>query len=146
VGQDACPILRRPLWWGSPQKNTGTPPAPLCWPWTTDRPINRFRFFNLTRDAAGKGGVIKRVIQRLNPRSHTMAKEEMLERTHIPEARRWVVEGIDKERARLNCIHHLVSQISYQAFSTNQSPSGTRAQAGVRPTAGTKRHACAARL
>jgi hypothetical protein len=21
-----------------------TPPAPLCWPWTTDRPISRFRF------------------------------------------------------------------------------------------------------
>jgi polyphosphate kinase len=46
---------------------------------------------------------------------YTMAKEEMLERTHIPEARWWVVEGVDKKRARLNCMRHLLSQIPYQA-------------------------------
>jgi polyphosphate kinase len=46
---------------------------------------------------------------------YTMAKEEMLERTHIAEARWWVIEGVDKKRARLNCIHHLLSQIPYQA-------------------------------
>jgi polyphosphate kinase 2 len=46
---------------------------------------------------------------------YTKAKEEMLERTHIPEARWWVVEGVDKKRARLNCIHHLLWQIPYQA-------------------------------
>jgi polyphosphate kinase len=46
---------------------------------------------------------------------YTMAKEEMLDRTHIPEARWWVAEGVDKKRARLNCIHHLLSQIPYQA-------------------------------
>jgi polyphosphate kinase 2 len=45
---------------------------------------------------------------------YTKAKEEMLERTHIPEARWWVVEGDDKKRARLNCIHHLLRQIPYQ--------------------------------
>jgi polyphosphate kinase 2 len=45
---------------------------------------------------------------------YTKAKEEMLERTHIPEARWWVVEGVDKKRARLNCIHHLLQQIPYQ--------------------------------
>jgi polyphosphate kinase len=45
---------------------------------------------------------------------YTKAKEEMLERTHIPEARWWVVEGVDKKRARLNCIHHLLAQIPYQ--------------------------------
>ena len=28
----------------------------------------------------------------------------MLERTHIPEAPWWVVEAVDKKRARLNCI------------------------------------------
>jgi len=28
---------------------------------------------------------------------YTKAKEEMLERTHIPEARWWVVEGVDKK-------------------------------------------------
>ena len=45
---------------------------------------------------------------------YTKAKEEMLERTHIPEARWWIVEGDDKKRARLNCISHLLSQIPYQ--------------------------------
>jgi polyphosphate kinase 2 len=45
---------------------------------------------------------------------YTRAKEEMLERTHIPEARWWVVEGVDKKKARLNCIHHLLQQVPYQ--------------------------------
>ena len=45
---------------------------------------------------------------------YTRAKEEMLERTHIPEARWWVVEGVDKKRARLNCIKHLLGQVPYQ--------------------------------
>ncbi|TAJ39212.1 MAG: polyphosphate kinase 2 [Reyranella sp.] len=45
---------------------------------------------------------------------YTRAKEEMLARTHIPEARWWVVEGNDKKRARLNCIHHLLQQIPYR--------------------------------
>ena len=44
---------------------------------------------------------------------YTRAKEEMLERTHIPEAPWWVIEGVDKKRARLNCIHHLLQQIPY---------------------------------
>ena len=44
---------------------------------------------------------------------YTKAKEEMLARTHIPEARWWVVEGNDKKKARLNCIHHLLQQIPY---------------------------------
>src|SRR5580698_2891400 len=46
--------------------------------------------------------------------TYTKAKEEMLERTHIPEARWWVIEGVDKKRARLNCIHHLLQQVPYQ--------------------------------
>jgi polyphosphate kinase len=37
----------------------------------------------------------------------------MLERTHIPEAPWWIVEAVDKKRARLNCINHLLSQIPY---------------------------------
>jgi polyphosphate kinase 2 len=45
---------------------------------------------------------------------YTKAKEEMLARTHIPEARWWVVEGNDKRRARLNCIHHLLQQVPYR--------------------------------
>ena len=45
---------------------------------------------------------------------YTAAKEEMLERTHIPEAPWWVIEGVDKKRARLNCMHHLLQQIPYE--------------------------------
>ena len=45
---------------------------------------------------------------------YTKAKEAMLERTHIPEAPWWNVEAVDKKRARLNCIHHLLGQIPYQ--------------------------------
>jgi len=45
---------------------------------------------------------------------YTKAKETMIERTHIPEARWWVVEAVDKKRARLNCIHHMLSQIPYR--------------------------------
>ncbi|MFO1162122.1 MAG: polyphosphate kinase 2 [Reyranellaceae bacterium] len=44
---------------------------------------------------------------------YTKAKEEMLARTHIPEAPWWVVEGNDKKKARLNCIYHLLQQIPY---------------------------------
>ncbi|WP_409561490.1 polyphosphate kinase 2 [Hyphomicrobium sp. MC8b] len=44
---------------------------------------------------------------------YTKAKEAMLERTHIPEAPWWIVHADDKKRARLNCIHHLLSQIPY---------------------------------
>ncbi len=44
---------------------------------------------------------------------YTKAKETMLERTHIPEAPWWIVWAVDKKRARLNCIHHLLSQIPY---------------------------------
>src|SRR5471032_1780151 len=44
---------------------------------------------------------------------YTKAKEAMLEHTHIPEAPWWVVEAVDKKRALLNCIHHLLSQIPY---------------------------------
>ncbi len=45
---------------------------------------------------------------------YTRAKEIMLERTHIPEAPWWVVQAVDKKRARLNCIHHLLAQMPYE--------------------------------
>jgi polyphosphate kinase 2 len=45
---------------------------------------------------------------------YTKAKEIMIERTHIPEARWWIVEADDKKRARLNCIHHLLGQMPYR--------------------------------
>ena len=44
---------------------------------------------------------------------YTKVKEEMLEKTNIPEAPWWIVEGNDKKQARLNCIHHLLSQVPY---------------------------------
>ena len=44
---------------------------------------------------------------------YTTAKEIMLERTHIPEAPWWIIEAVDKKKARLNCIHHLLAQIPY---------------------------------
>ena len=45
---------------------------------------------------------------------YTKAKEAKLEHTHIPEARWWVVEAVDKKRARLNVIHHLLSLVKYK--------------------------------
>jgi polyphosphate kinase len=44
---------------------------------------------------------------------YTKAKEVMLRRSHIPEARWWVVQAVDKKRARLNCIEHLLRQFPY---------------------------------
>ncbi|MES2259298.1 MAG: polyphosphate kinase 2 [Pseudomonadota bacterium] len=45
---------------------------------------------------------------------YTRAKEIMLERTHIAEAPWWVVQGVDKKKARLNCISHLLDLVPYE--------------------------------
>jgi polyphosphate kinase len=45
---------------------------------------------------------------------YTRAKETMLERTHIPEAPWWLVQAVDKKKARLNCIAHLLEQFNYE--------------------------------
>jgi polyphosphate kinase len=45
--------------------------------------------------------------------AYTRAKETMLKRTHIPEAPWWVVQAVDKKRARLNCIAHLLTLFPY---------------------------------
>src|ERR1700734_973477 len=45
---------------------------------------------------------------------YTKAKEVRLQRSHIPEARWWVVHAVDKKRARLNFVHHLLEQFPYQ--------------------------------
>ena len=45
--------------------------------------------------------------------AYTKAKEAMIERTHIAEAPWWVVQAVDKKRARLNCIDHLLTQFEY---------------------------------
>lgn len=42
------------------------------------------------------------------------AKDEMFAHTNIPEAPWFTVEADDKERARLNCISHILSKIPYQ--------------------------------
>ena len=64
------------------------------------------------------------------------AKEDMLARTHIAEAPWWVVEAVDKKRARLNCISHLLAQIPYGRWSIPRSTcptaSGTRITCGGR--------------
>jgi polyphosphate kinase 2 len=45
---------------------------------------------------------------------YTKAKEAMLEHTHLPDSPWWIVDAVDKKRARLNCIAHLLSRIPYQ--------------------------------
>ena len=44
---------------------------------------------------------------------YTKAKEDMLNRTHVPESPWWVVNADDKKRARLNVIAHLLEAIPY---------------------------------
>jgi polyphosphate kinase len=51
---------------------------------------------------------------------YTKAKETMLRRSHIPEARWWVVQAVDKKRARLNCIDHLLKQFPYRDIEKPQ--------------------------
>jgi polyphosphate kinase 2 len=51
---------------------------------------------------------------------YTKAKEVMFERTHTPESPWWVVQGADKKKARLNCIHHLLSLIKYAEVKHEQ--------------------------
>ena len=45
---------------------------------------------------------------------YTVAKEVMLDRTHTPEAPRGIVQAVDKKKARLNCIAHLLAQMPYE--------------------------------
>ncbi|OUI92747.1 hypothetical protein HK13_09040 [Acetobacter indonesiensis] len=52
--------------------------------------------------------------------AYTKAKEIMLERSSIPEAPWWVVQAVDKKRARLNCINHLLQQVPYQTISRTE--------------------------
>jgi len=53
------------------------------------------------------------VESRIRWERYSKAKEAMLEHTHIPEAPWWIVEAVDKKRARLNCINHLLRQVPY---------------------------------
>ena len=51
---------------------------------------------------------------RIHWEDYTKAKEEMLQITHTDDAPWSVVEAVDKKRARLNCIAHLLSRIPYE--------------------------------
>jgi polyphosphate kinase len=45
---------------------------------------------------------------------YSRAKDQMFLYTHLPESPWWVVNSDNKERARLNCIHHLLSMVKYE--------------------------------
>jgi polyphosphate kinase 2 len=48
---------------------------------------------------------------------YSRAKDEMFAHTDLPEVPWWVVEADDKKRARLNCLSHLLSCVSYEDLS-----------------------------
>ena len=45
---------------------------------------------------------------------YSKAKDIMFSKTHIPEAPWFTVEANDKRRARLNCLHHVLSKVPYE--------------------------------
>jgi polyphosphate kinase len=45
---------------------------------------------------------------------YSRAKDQMFLYTHLPESPWWVVNSDNKERARLNCIHHMLGMIPYE--------------------------------
>jgi hypothetical protein len=61
---------------------------------------------------------------------YTKAKEEeMLERTHIPEARWWVVEGVDKKKNWAQLHQPSVAVAVWRCRTHPNRIAGTRAQA-----------------
>ncbi len=75
---------------------------------------------------------------------YTKAKEAMLERTHIPEAPWHVVQAVDKKKARLNCIAHLLEQIPYQEIPYQPvNAARPRAQSRLSPRPGAAGDVCA---
>lgn len=50
---------------------------------------------------------------RIRWEDYTKVKEYMLKNTNIPEAPWFVVDAVNKKRARLNCIRHLLEQFPY---------------------------------
>lgn len=53
---------------------------------------------------------------RLRWEDYSRAKDEMFAHTDIKQAPWYVVDADDKKRARLNCIHHLLSVLPYEAL------------------------------
>ena len=78
---------------------------------------------------------------------YTRAKEVMLERTHIPEAPWWIVDAVDKKKARLNCIEHLLSQVPYQEIKRPPiDPATPHAPSRLSPASYTEGDVCAGDL
>jgi polyphosphate kinase len=75
----------------------------------------QFRFLCRTRDPLKQWKLSPMDLEsRRRWEEYTKAKEIMLERTHIPEAPWRIVNAVDKKKARLNCIHHLLGQVKYE--------------------------------
>ncbi len=53
------------------------------------------------------------IASRKHWKDYTRAKEVMFERTHTLESPWWIVSAIDKQKARLNCIAHLLDQVDF---------------------------------
>jgi polyphosphate kinase 2 len=66
---------------------------------------------------------------------YSRAKDEMFAHTDIPESPWHVVDADDKRRARLNCIHHLLSLIPYRDLTPEPPELAPRVQSSgyVRP-------------
>ncbi|HEY9825574.1 MAG TPA: polyphosphate kinase 2 [Stenomitos sp.] len=66
---------------------------------------------------------------------YSKAKDKMFAHTNIPEAPWFTVEADDKKRARLNCIHHVLSKIPYVDMTPApiELPPRKQAQDYVRP-------------
>ncbi len=66
---------------------------------------------------------------------YSMAKDEMFAYTDTKESPWFVVEADDKKRARLNCIHHLLSMIPYEDLTPEpmELPKRKETKGYVRP-------------
>ncbi len=66
---------------------------------------------------------------------YSKAKDEMFKFTDIKQSPWWVVNADDKKRARLNCIHHLLSLIPHEDLTPKQIelPPRQEPQGYVRP-------------
>ncbi|MBC7883696.1 MAG: hypothetical protein H7Y37_20595 [Anaerolineae bacterium] len=66
---------------------------------------------------------------------YSHAKDQILAHTNIPEAPWFTVEADNKMRARLNCIHHLLSKIPYEDMTPDPLALPPRKPAGdyIRP-------------
>ncbi|MCF8305861.1 MAG: polyphosphate kinase 2 [Ignavibacteriales bacterium] len=66
---------------------------------------------------------------------YSKAKDEMFAYTDIKQAQWYVVDADDKKKARLNCIHHLLSMIDYKDLTPKplELPPRPKAHGYIRP-------------